>query len=215
VRLTAIVPTLDEAARIGSCLEALRSEFDGEILIADGGSRDATVEIARSFGARACVGPRGLARQCDLAAGTASGDTLFFVSADSRPSPGWHEALRGALASPYVAGGGFRLELDDSTLGLRIITWGGNFRSRFLRLALGDQGLFVRRSVFDAAHGMDPGSLIPFARLSFEIQRFGEFVLLGLPMISSAREWKERGIFRATISHMVTYLRFKYRELPH
>ena len=63
----------------------------------------------------------------------AQGEVILLVAADSRPAVGWVGAIEDALSSPYVVGGGFRLKLDDNQWGLRLITWGGNFRSRYLQ----------------------------------------------------------------------------------
>lgn len=213
MNLSVIVPVLNEEREIAGCLGAIRAEFDGEILVVDGGSEDETRARAEASGANVLIGPRGMAAQCNLGARSAQGDLLFFVAADSRPAPGWREAIEAAMGSPYVAGGGLRLSLDDPAFAYRVIAWGGNFRSRYLGIALADQGLFVRREIFESLGGMAGDSLIPHARLCRQMKRYGEVLLLPLPMRSSAREWRKQGAVRTVIRHVLIYLRFKYREL--
>lgn len=211
--ISVIVPTLNEATVLDGTLSALRKEFNGELWVVDGGSRDRTKEIALAYTDRVLGGPLGLARQCNLAARHAAGDILFFVAADCVVPAGWVSAVEGALQSPYVVGGGFTLQLDDDALAYRILAWGGNFRSRYLRVVLGDQGLFVRRNVFLTVGGMREGSLIPHAKLCFDIAAHGEVVILSDTMLSSSRKWKERGLLATTFTHLRTYLKFKRREL--
>lgn len=211
--LSVVVPALNEAANIGRCVAALRQGFAGEILVVDGGSRDETAALAARAGARVIACERGLARQCNAGAGQASGDALFFIAADSVVPPGWSGAIERALGSPYVIGGGFHLAIDGPGAAFRVISWGGNFRARYLRIALPDQGLFTRRAAFEAAGGMSTASLIPFARLAFDLTRHGEWALVPEVVHSSPRQWLEHGVLATTLSHVGTYLRFKRLEL--
>lgn len=213
MKLSVIVAALNEEAHLGRCLSALRETFRGEVIVVDGESTDRTVEIAQQYASQVVGGPRGLALQCNLGASTATGDTLFFLAADTVVPANWESLIAGALESPYVVGGGFALKIDDEFFPYRVITWGGNFRSRYLGIALADQGLFVRRSAFDRVAGMQPDSLIPHARLCFDLKAFGDFVLLREAVKSSPRKWREQGMISTTLNHMLTYLKFRYREL--
>jgi hypothetical protein len=117
-----------------------------------------------------------------------------------------------AFASPYIVGGGFHLAIDSKGVAFGIISWGGNFRARYLKIALPDQGLFTRRAAFETVGGMDPESLIPFARLAFDLAKHGEWRILPGVVHTSPRKWLERGLMATTLTHMGTYLRFKYLE---
>jgi glycosyltransferase involved in cell wall biosynthesis len=207
LKISVVIPTYNERDQIEDCLRAL--DFAGEVVVVDGGSTDGTRERVPT----ALVSPRGLATQCNHGVAAATGDVIFFVSADSRAPGGWRDAIEKTLRSPYVVAGGFTLALADSARAFRVIEWGGNFRSRYLKIALPDQGLFVKRTAFEAVGGMREDSMIPYARLCFDLHREGEFVLLPHRMRSSARKWRERGIFGTSFSHVRTYLRFKRREL--
>lgn len=214
MKLTVIVPARNEAAQIEACLKSLRREHAGELIVADGGSTDGTPALAEALGATVLRCEPGLAGQINRAVDAASGDVVFLVAADSRPEPGWMAAIESALVSPYVLGGGFRLQLDDNHWGLRLITWGGNFRSRYLGITLPDQGLFVRRDAFRDVGGMATGSLIPYVLLCHRLKEGGEFRVLSHAMVSSARKWRDYGMLRTTGHHVWTYLKFKFRELP-
>lgn len=213
MKLSVIVAALNEQDHLGRCLSSIRETFQGEIIVVDGESSDRTVEIARQYASDVVIGSRGLALQCNLGAERATGDVLFFLAADTLVPPEWEGLITNTLASPYVAGGGFALEIDDESFAYRVISWGGNFRSRYLGIALSDQGLFVRKAIFSRVGGMKVDSMIPHAHLCFAIKAFGDFILLREPVKSSARKWRKNGVIATTVKHMVSYMKFRFREL--
>ena len=87
--LSIIVPVLDEEARIGAALAALAPfrARGAEVIVADGGSRDRTVEIARPLADRVIAAPRGRGAQMNAGAAAASGDVLLFLHADTTLPP--------------------------------------------------------------------------------------------------------------------------------
>lgn len=208
--LSLIVPALDEAEQIEACLAWLKREHDGEILVADGGSRDGTPDFAARAGARVIAPGRGLAKQVNAAVAQAKGEEIFVVAADGRPAEGWKLAVEDALADPSVLGGGLRLHLEGATWGLKIIEWGGNVRAHYLGVTLPDQGLFVRRRAFLDCGGLPEDSLIPYIPFSHRLSERGGFRLLSHEMGSSIRKWRRHGVLRTTLGHWRTYLRFKY-----
>lgn len=209
MNLSVIIPTKNEESEIAGCLQALRREFTGEILVVDGRSEDETAERAKSLASNIFVREPGLARQCNAGVARAMGDVLFFVAADCRVPSGWLALLSDSLRFGCVVGGGFRLRLDDPAPAYRVIEWGGNFRSRYLNIALPDQGLFVRKDSFLEAGGMPEGSLIPYASLCFELHRIGEFRILPEPMLASVRQWKRDGTWNTVVNHVRAYRRFQ------
>ncbi len=209
MNLSVILPVWNEADKVAACLTLIRQSFLGEVIVVDGESDDKTVELARPLASSILRGPRGLATQCNRGASKAKGDWLFFLSADCQLPEDWLETLEKTFLSPYVIGGGFKLELDDPGIIFRFLSFGGNFRSRWDCIALGDQGLFVRREKYSE---MREDSEVPFARLCFDLQRQGEFVLLPSPMKSSTRAYRKNGIWATTAQHISTYRRFKQFE---
>lgn len=211
MKISVIVPALDEEKNVGDAVRA--AALADEILVVDGGSKDATRREAEGAGARVLSAPRGLARQCNDGAMAATGDVFLFQAADSRLTPGWREELEDAVRRRYVVWGGFHLRLDDPGFLFKIWSMGGNVRARLDRVAFADQGLFVRREAFEKVGGFREDASIPFARLCWDLRPHGEYRLLATRMISSARKWHEHGRFRTTWHHVRTYRRFR-RELP-
>lgn len=155
--LSAIIPTLDAAGVLPQALAALRDA--DEIIVADGGSRDATRAIARDAGAMVIEAPRGRGPQLAAGAAAARGDWLLFVHADTVLAPGWHTAAQAVMRDGKKAGY-FRFALDDDVPAARrlerIVAW----RARVFDLPYGDQGLLIARALYDRVGGFRPLALM-------------------------------------------------------
>ncbi len=151
MKISIIIPVLDEERRIGQCLAELQG-FE-EFIVVDGGSRDRTVEIARAAGARVETAPRGRASQMNHGARLVSGDVLLFLHADVSLPEGAAAHIERALADRAVVAGAFRTwhVADDG----RRAPWLhlADLRSRLSGLPYGDQALFVRREAFERVGG--------------------------------------------------------------
>jgi rSAM/selenodomain-associated transferase 2 len=153
-RLSVIVPVLNEAAHIGATLRDLVAcRIPGtELLVVDGGSRDATPQIAERFCDRLIVAPEGRASQMNVGAGLARGEILWFVHADTRV-PADAAALVDATVSSGRQWGRFDVRLSGKQLALRVIERMMNLRSCLTGMVTGDQGLFVTRALFRSVGG--------------------------------------------------------------
>ncbi len=200
-----IIPTLNEEGNLARCLDSILSETKCEIIVADGGSVDKTVAVAKSFSVKVVSCSRGLAYQCNGGAEQAKGERLLFLAADSRLEKGWKEVLD---STPLSTFGGFTLRLDDSSKIYRMIEWGGNQRGKAFQFSLPDQGLFVSREAFFKVGGMPKDSLISFAALCAKLKSEGRFIQLPHLTYSSVRKWKERGILSTAYLHNRIFLKY-------
>ena len=119
---------------------------------------------------------------------------VLFLHADTRLPDGWAAAVRDALAAPDVAGGAFRLRFDAPGARFRWIELGVRLRSRFGRLPYGDQALFVRRSVLEAAGGIAPVPIFEDLDLVRAIRARGRLALLDRAVHTSARRYERNGV---------------------
>lgn len=198
ISLSVVVPTLNEAETIAGFLAAFAgSPLVGETIVADGGSSDGTVEIARRAGARVAEAPRGRGVQLARGAAAAQGEWLLFLHADCRLEAGWEEAARRFLAAPEAAGraGYFTLALDDPAPAARrlerLVAW----RCRLFALPYGDQGLLIARRLYDEVGGFRPLPLMEDVDL---VRRLGRRRLapIGAPILASARRYRRDGYWR-------------------
>ena len=194
--ISVVIPTLNEQSRIEDALASAAAP-GVERIVADGGSSDATAELARRAGAEQLIeSPPGRARQMEAGWRAARGDTVLFLHADTRLGAGWKEALEAALADPGVAGGAFRLRFEGHGAALRILEWGAAARARLGGLPYGDQGLFVRRRLLEAAGGIAPVPIFEDLDLVRTIQRNGRLALLPVWALTSARRYERNGPLR-------------------
>jgi rSAM/selenodomain-associated transferase 2/rSAM/selenodomain-associated transferase 1 len=199
--LSVVVPTLEEARRVAAHVGALLLEPGVEVVVADGGSADATARIAVAAGARVVEGARGRAAQMNAGAAAASGRVLLFLHADTRPPTGFPRLIRAALADGRVAGGAFAFATDDASPVMRLIERGARWRARALGVVFGDQGIFARRSAFDACGGYPVLPLMEDAAFVRRLRQEGRFALLDAPAVSSARRWRRHGVWRTTAAN--------------
>jgi rSAM/selenodomain-associated transferase 2 len=210
VRLSIVVPVLDEADHLETLLAGLARDCPGvEVVIADGGSRDGSVEIAaRAPGVGLVRSARGRGRQMNAGATLATGEILLFLHADTRLSPGAAEAVQRALADPSVAYGRFDVRFDRPGATLRLIARLMNLRSRLTGICTGDQAIFVRRSALERLGGYPEIALMEDIELTRRLKRMGRFAPLGLRVTTSARRWERHGVARTIV--LMWTLRFLY-----
>jgi rSAM/selenodomain-associated transferase 2 len=198
VQLTVVIPALDEADQITGAIVSARAAGT-EILVVDGGSRDATRERAAEAGARVVKSAPGRARQLAAGANLARGDTILFLHADTRLPPAWDASVRAALADPRVVGGAFRLRFEQRSPALRLIEWGTRLRVALLRMPYGDQALFVRRSVLDELGGVPQAPIMEDLDLVRSLKRRGRLACLRPAVTTSARRYRAAGALRGML----------------
>lgn len=194
--LWAIVPTLDAAVGLEACLAALKLP-GGRMIVVDGGSTDASVDIARRAGAAVVAAPRG--RGAQLAAGAdealARGAAwLLFVHADTRLAQAWPGAARAFVEAPPDCGRAayFRLAFDDPDRRAARVARLANWRARRFGLPYGDQGLLVPAALYRATGGFRTMPLMEDVDL---VRRIGRTRLVGLDAVAttSAARYRRDG----------------------
>lgn len=192
--ISVIIPALNENARIGGIIEQLRSDATApfEIIVADGGSEDATVTAARRGGAHVVTSARGRGNQLCEGAIAATGDVLWFLHADSQIAPGALAAIRRSIDGDDRSGGNFRVVFDGDSPFARWLT---GFYAWFRRRGLyyGDSGIFIRRDVYDGIGGIKPVALMEDYDLSRRLERFGRTCCIDTPaLVTSSRKFQGR-----------------------
>lgn len=193
-----IIPTLDEEARVGVAVDSAFAAGAAEVIVADGGSSDGTVRVAREHGARVIEGETMRSRQMNRAAREASNDALVFLHADTLLPAGACTAVVQALASGAMFGG-FRVRFAEDTLGLRYTAAVINLRTRLTRCPWGDQAQFVSRSAFLESGGFLEIPIMEDYELAIRMKRRGHTVVLPQTVTTSGRRFLTRGLVRTTV----------------
>jgi rSAM/selenodomain-associated transferase 2 len=201
-QISIIIPVLEAAEELGRTLLALAdAALIAEIIVVDGGSRDASVAVAREAGARVIDAPRGRGSQLAAGARAATSDWLLFLHADCRPMAGWEAAIGRFIASSPDKAGYFDLALDDEAPAARrlerLVAW----RCRVFALPYGDQGLMISRRLYDAVGGF---AAIPLMEDVDLVRRLGQVRLapIGATMLASARRYRREGYWRRPLRNL-------------
>jgi rSAM/selenodomain-associated transferase 2 len=201
--VSVIVPAWNEARRLPRLLDALSlcSPPPHEVIVVDGGSSDGTALLGRGR-ARVITADRGRARQQNAGARAATGAVLWFLHADSVPPPDAIGQIRSAL-DRGAPGGCFRIAFPRAErIGhplLRPVALGVNGRTRVTGRGTGDQGIYVRREVFEGIGGFPDWPLFEDVALASRLRRFGRPAVSAGPLETSARRWVGDGIVRTML----------------
>jgi len=190
VVVSAIIPTLNEEARIAATIDAAFAAGVHEIIVADGGSSDATVAIAASRGARVIAGESVRAKQLNRGAAEATGDALIFLHADTLLPAGAADAVIAALDDFDF--GGFLVEFLEPGFRLRTVAFMINARTRMTPAPWGDQAQFFRRATFP---GYPELPLMEDYALARSMKRA---TILPLKVRTSGRRFLAKGLIRTS-----------------
>lgn len=207
--LSIVMPTLNEARNLPSTLVALQPFLrrGAELVVADGGSTDATAQLARGAGAVVVATSRGRAVQMNAGAAVARGDVLLFLHADTLLPPEADVSVRQALQPlPVMTSGSstgwrgtwgrFDVRIAGQARMLQVIGGCMNRRSRWTGIATGDQAMFMTRAAFDAVGGFPAQPLMEDIEMSSRLLRLARPVCLRDRVTTSGRRWEQRGVWR-------------------
>lgn len=209
--ISIIIPTYNEASQISFTIERLKAlsiTDDFEVIVADGGSVDETVALAKRSGVKTLrCKKKGRAAQMNAGAFEAQGDILYFLHADTTPPRGFDQMIVRALANGYQAGC-FSLSFDHEHWFLKANCWFTRFDINSFRF--GDQSLFVTKNVFDAIGGFCEDHLVmEDQQIIGRIRRLGRFVVIKKPVSTSARKYLENGIYKTQGVFFIIYMLYK------
>lgn len=208
MKLSIVMPVLNEARHIADILQPLQAlrRNGTEVIVADGGSTDATSALAAPLADRMIAAPRGRALQMNAGARAARGDVLLFLHADTRLPGNAPDLIAHALREH--AWGRFDVNIEGRSRWLPVIAMMMNLRSRLTGICTGDQALFVTRAAFAAAGGFPEQPLMEDIELSKRLKRIGKPACLRDSVATSGRRWDRDGAWRTIL--LMWRLRFDY-----
>jgi rSAM/selenodomain-associated transferase 2 len=213
--LSVIIPTLNAASALGSCLDALAEASGQEIVVVDGGLDDLTADLARGRGATLICAPRGRGMQLRAGADRARGPWLLFLHADTRLEAGWSRDVRRWIlaAAPQTDFAVFTFKLDSDDWRARLLERLVSWRVRWLGLPYGDQGLVIHRDALDRVGGYAPLPLMEDVDLAGRLRHEG-LTQLATHAVTSAERWRRDGWLRRSLRNLACLGLFKLGVSP-
>lgn len=197
--ISVIIPTLNEEENIGATLRSCLLSGPHEIIVVDGGSQDHTRDIASKFPVSYIETSPGRARQMNAGAALAAGRHLLFLHADTLLPTAWPDEVQNLLSIPFTAAGAFRLRIAERSFTLGMIEGMVNWRSKFLGLPYGDQGLFVESALFRHLGGFADLPILEDFEFVSRLRKVGKIRLSNAAVETSARRWKKLGPLKTTL----------------
>ena len=213
-KISVIIPALNEAANIASTIASAQNAPNAEVLVVDGGSTDGTVEIARSAGAKVLNSKPGRACQMNVGAAAATGDILLFLHADTILPDNYDRLAKLSLSSENTVCGAFELKLDSAGMWFNIVEKTANFRARRFSLPYGDQGIFIRRDLFNSIGVYKDMPIMEDVELVQRLRRKGKIAIVPVPVQTSSRRYTKLGPLRTLIINKIAMILYKFGASP-
>lgn len=211
--LSIIIPTLNANDHLEASLKAVHEFFGvAEIIVADGGSSDGTLDIARARGARVVQSAKGRGVQCNAGAREARGDIYFFLHADTLVSLRAAETLRETFNDPKVCVATFRLAFDHNHWILCAYAYLSRVDSVFTRF--GDQGIVVRRDFFQELGGFPDWPLFEDVHFLRTARRLGRIPSMPAVLVTSAKRFTQNGMIRQQMLNAALVARYLFGVSP-
>jgi len=205
--ISVIIPTFNEEELLAATLQCIGANNNPcEVIVVDGGSKDATVKIAEKAGAHVIHSPvRQRAAQMNRGVKEAKSDTLLFLHADTCIPDNAIDSAEKALTDNQVVGGAFTRRFDHPSIFLKVTCQLADLRSRLFGWHFGDQGIFVKRCVFDKTGGFPERNNMEDLDFSRRLKHYGKVVTLNLPLLSSGRRFGRSPIRRTLKDLLITF----------
>jgi rSAM/selenodomain-associated transferase 2 len=215
MRLSVIIPTLNEVHNIEKVLEHLYANSDArlaEIWVVDGQSADNTVESAQKTGALVVKSPRGRAIQMNMGVQHATGDVLYFVHADTLPPPSYLDDIEASLGRGFDLGC-YRFAFDSPCKWLKVNAFFTRFDVPWTRG--GDQSLFIRKEVFTNLNGFDEQWCImeEYEFLSRARRQFA-FQIMPKKILVSARKYEQNAYLKVQWANLRAFRLYRKGASP-
>jgi rSAM/selenodomain-associated transferase 2 len=208
-QLSVVIPTLNAADGLARSLpplaDGLTAGLIREVVFSDGGSQDATLEIADAAGAVVVQGHPSRGAQLRRGAEASQGQWILFLHADTVLPPGWADDVKAHLTKDRPAW--CPLRFDDGGLAARVVAAWANLRARVFALPYGDQCLLISRAEYDQVGGFADVPLMEDVAMSRRLGR--RLMPLPFTVTTSAEKYLRDGWLRRgsrNLSLLVRYL---------
>lgn len=207
--VTIIVPIYNEERVLSKNIaDFLNLSRRAELLFVDGGSIDRSIEIVSGAGSLLHSG-KGRSLQMNKGGFSAKGNILFFMHADTMISPDTLLAIERAINNRGFIGGCLTQRIDRDAFIYRLIEKQGNARANRRKIFYGDQGIFVKKDVFERIGGFPEVPIMEDALFTQQLRRMGQTIVLPDRIMVSARRWEKNGVIKTTLFFSLIIMLFR------
>ena len=212
--LSVVIPCLNESKNISAALESVRDEKRPiQVIIADGGSRDSTIEKVSRFGAIIVESGKGRGIQINAGLHECTGDAVLILHADCRIIPGTIDRIFHALNSDFTClGGSLGMTYATGSFKYRLLSMINNARSLYGGVSFGDQGQFFRSEALDIIGGFPQQMLMEDIEFSLRLKNKGKVAYIPGGIVASVRRWEEKGFMKNFAHVIVLFLMYLVRR---
>lgn len=212
--ISVVIPTLNAEDALEGCLatlyEGVQAGLIRELIVVDGGSQDDTADLAREAGADVVLAEPSRGGQLKAGCAKARGEWLLVLHADTILEEGWTDAVGAHLANHTAAY--FKLRFDAEGVIPGFVAGWANLRARVLGMPFGDQGLLIRRSVYEAAGGYQDIALMEDVALMRALPV--RPVALAATLTTSAARYETDGWLRRGARNIGLQIRYLFGAAP-
>lgn len=216
--LSAIVPLYNEEEMAESVIRQCRKiRKPREVILVDGGSTDGTVESLRDAigedgdGIRIITSPRGRGTQLNAGAEAAVGEILFFFHGDCQLPDDPAGEIRTVLKDHQW--GCFGVRFHSRNFFMYTNKWISNFRARRRHIVFGDQGIFIRKELFQKVGGFPPIRIMEDLQFSINLKAMG--IPPGMAehrILASDRRYRGSTVHKLLVMRNMARMRRRYME---
>jgi rSAM/selenodomain-associated transferase 2 len=207
IEISIIIPVLNEETFILKTLKNLRKNEAIEVIVVDGGSKDNTVQLVQNMGIKIIkLTQASRSLQMNQGALLATGNILLFLHADTILPQGYDELILNGFSNSKIVGGAFQLKIDLSLFSLRLIEILVNWRSQIFSIPYGDQGIFVKTSVFLEIGGFTNFPIMEDFEFMQKLNKRGKIIIVSAKVVTSGRRWQKLGVVKTTLINQLIIL---------
>lgn len=215
INLSVIIPVINEEKNLIKILPNFEKTTDIEVIFVDGGSQDNTIQLIKNAGFKVILSPI-LRRsyQMNLGAENAQGKILLFLHGDTLLPQNYHQIILEVINQKDFILGAFALNIDSKKSIFRLLEMIVNARSNYLSLPYGDQGIFLKKNMFEKLGQYPDISLMEDFELVKKAQKYGKIYLAKSAVITSSRRWDKLGIIKTTLINQLIIIGYYLKISP-
>jgi rSAM/selenodomain-associated transferase 2 len=214
-KISVIIPVINEEKNLIKLFSNLAQKPEIEFIFVDGGSKDNTINLIKKAGFKVILSPI-LRRsyQMNLGAKKAQGKILLFLHGDTILPDDYDKVIINTVQKNNFITGAFKLKIDNQKPIFRLIETLVNWRSQYLSFPYGDQGIFIKKQVFESIKGYQDLAIMEDFELIKRIKKLGKIYIANASVITSARRWKKVGIVKTTLINQLIILGYYLKINP-